>query len=70
MHLIEYFDLPPTTNNSTYVEWLDKVELKKSQLWKTLRTFDLTQLSRIGPNYDVNLLLVAIHFWEGLTYTI
>jgi hypothetical protein len=41
---------------------------KSSSLEKP-RNFNLIQLCKTGLDYDENLLLVAMHFWEGSTNT-
>jgi len=54
----------------TYLNWLKKVEAKKSQHWKDLGIFDLIQLLKTGLKFDETLLLTAMHFWEGSTNTL
>lgn len=57
------------TNQSDYLNWLNKVESKKWQIWKDQGLFDLIQLSKVGYAYSQNMLCDALHFWEGLTNT-
>ena len=52
-----------------FLNWLKKVELKKASVWKTLGIYNLIQISSTGLNYDENLMLVAMHFWESSTNT-
>ncbi|KAI5397964.1 hypothetical protein KIW84_063684 [Lathyrus oleraceus] len=46
-----------------------RVESQKRQFRKDQSLFDLIQISRVGPTYNQNMLLVALHFWEVLMDT-
>lgn len=63
------FQSSPSTNNPSYIKWLDMVQQKKEKLLKYQGIFDLIQLSRVGPRYNPHLLVVAIYFWESTTNT-
>jgi len=43
---------------------LNKVETKRGRFWKDIGIFDLIQLSREGPRYHNEMLIVALHFWN------
>jgi len=58
---------PKYENNDEYLCWLNKVEGKKGQFWKDIGIFDLIQLSRQGPRYHKEMLIVALHFWNTST---
>jgi len=55
---------PKHENNEEYISWLDKVERRKGQFWKDIGIFDLIQLSRQGPKYHNEMIIVALHFWN------
>lgn len=56
-------------NQSNYLNWLNKVEYKKGQVWKDQGLFDLIKLSKAGHVYNHDMFLVSLHFWEGSTNT-
>lgn len=62
------FRSSPSTNNEIYINWLNIVEKKKGKKWKNQGIFDLIQLSRTVLRYNVNMLIVALYFWESSTY--
>lgn len=45
-----------------YLAWLTKVEKKKSQVWKNMGIFDITQLSKVGPRYNQAMLITTLYF--------
>lgn len=53
------FRSSPLSNDSQdYLAWLAKVEKKKAPFWKEMSIFDLIELSKVGPTYCPNMLLV------------
>jgi len=58
---------PRYENNERYLCSLDKMEKQKSQFWKVMGIFDLIQLSRQGPKYHSEMIIVALHFWNPST---
>jgi len=58
---------PKYENNGKYICWLNKVEGKKGRFWKDIGIFDHIQLSRQGPRYHKEMLIVAFHFWNSST---
>jgi len=44
--------------------WLDKMEKQKGQFWKEMGIVDLIQLSRQGPKYHSEIIIVVLHFWN------
>lgn len=59
------FRFSPYTNQLNYINWLNKVESQKGQFWKDQGLLDLIQISRVGPTYNQNMFLVALHILEG-----
>lgn len=53
-----------TINDESYINWLEKIEKKKEQIEKDHGTYDLIQLSRTGPKYNLDILISAHYFWE------
>lgn len=45
------------------------MEKKKWDAWKNQGIFDLIQMSRFGPGYNVTMLIVVFWFWESSTNT-
>jgi len=43
------------------------MEKQKGQFWKEMGIFDLTQLSRQGPTYHSEMIIVALNFWNPST---
>lgn len=60
---------PPTKKHEDYILWLNKIELKKSEFWKERGIFELIQLSRTGPAYFQNMIVISLYFWESTTNT-
>lgn len=55
------------TQEKECIQWLDKVESKKAQLWKKQGIFDLMQLSRVGPTYSSYMLISILQFQQSST---
>lgn len=53
----------PYTNQKEYIQWLNKVELKKAKVWKKQGLFNLIQLSRVYPIFEPSLK-VDILLWR------
>lgn len=58
---------PTFKHPSNYISWLEKVEWKKSQVWKYLGIYDLIQLSKVGPSYYQSMMVASLYFWESTT---
>lgn len=54
---------------SDYLGWLEKIEKKKSQVWKEVGIFDLIQLSKVGPCYCQTMLVSSLYFWDNTHHT-
>lgn len=63
------FRSSPSTNNPSYIKWLDRVQQRKERVWKDQGIFDLIQLLRVGPKYNPHMLVVVIFFLESTTNT-
>lgn len=66
---LRMFRSSPTINNEAYINWSNKVEKKKEQIWESQGIYHLIQLSRTGPKYNTNMLISSLYFWEGSTNT-
>ena len=60
---------PKHENNEDYHCWSNKVEKSKGQFWKDIGIFDLIQLSRQGPKYHNEMIIVSLHLWNPSTNT-
>lgn len=56
------FRSTPPSQNKDYIVWLDKVQNKRKKQWEDLGIFDVIQLSRTDPKYNLILLFVSIFF--------
>ncbi|CAJ2663131.1 unnamed protein product [Trifolium pratense] len=59
----------PYYGNSLYLTWLDRIEQSFGKFWKDYGIFELIQFSRIGPKYQPEMLIAAMHFFEKSTNT-
>ncbi|XP_045809919.1 uncharacterized protein LOC123904282 [Trifolium pratense] len=59
----------PYYGNSLYLTWLDRMEQSFGKFWKDYGIFELIQFSRIGPKYQPEMLIAAMHFFEKSTNT-
>lgn len=60
---------PSVNDTLIYLKWLEKVETQKSHICRKLGIFNLIQLSKTMLEYDENLILAAMYFWESSTNT-
>ena len=51
----------PTT---TYLDWLNKIQAIKGELWKRMDIFDLIQLSRVPIWYSTPMLWASLYFFN------
>lgn len=61
------FRSAPLTQSKYYLAWLNKVDGKGQNQWEDLGIFVMIQISRVGPRYNLTMLLASIFFWEGST---
>lgn len=54
---------------SDYLGWLEKIEKKKSQVWKEMGIFNLIQLSKVRPGYCQTMLVSSLYFWDSIHHT-
>lgn len=54
---------------SDYLGWLEKIDKKKSQVWKEMDIFDLIQLSKVRPGYCHTMLVSSLYFWDSTHHT-
>lgn len=64
------FRSAPKVEHPEYIVWLDKIQAKKAAIWEEQNIFNLIQLSRYGPKYDILLILAALHFWDSTTHSL
>jgi hypothetical protein len=63
------FRSAPYYGNEGYLEWLDRVQVGYGDFWKDAGLYELIQLSRVGPQYQQEMIIAAMHFFEGSTNT-
>lgn len=59
----------PTPGNKEYLVWLNKVQFKRHDQWRSVGIFDLIQISKYAHRVNPCILLASLYFWEGLTNT-
>lgn len=64
-----YLPPPLEAPNSSYINWLNRMEKRRKALWKYLGIFDLIQLSRVHLKYNPTMLLSSMCFLESTTNT-
>ncbi|KAK2382187.1 hypothetical protein QL285_069735 [Trifolium repens] len=63
------FRSAPYYGNEDYIKWLNRVQIGYGDFWKDYGIYELIQLSRVGPKYQQEMLIVALHFFESSTNT-
>jgi hypothetical protein len=63
------FRSAPYYGNEDYITWLDRVQVGYGEFWKYYGIYELIQLSRLGPKYQQEMLIAALHFFESSTNT-
>jgi hypothetical protein len=63
------FRSAPSIPNKHYLPWLDRVEKEYKEYWQSYGIYDLIQLSRYDPQYQPELLIATMHFYEKSTNT-
>lgn len=58
-------DIPLAKDPEPYYSWLAKVESKKAQFLKDLGIFVLVQLSQTGLEYNQEMLMASLYFWDA-----
>lgn len=58
-----------TPGNKEYLAWLNKVQHKRQDQWRSVGIFDLIQVPRYAHRVNPLMLLVSFYFWEGSTNT-
>lgn len=56
-----------TPGNKEYLAWLNKVQRKRKDQWRSAGIFDLIQVSRYTHRVNPCMLLASLYFWEGST---
>lgn len=59
----------PTPENKEYLAWLNKVQRKRQDQWRSAGIFDAIQISRYAHRVNPCMLLASMYFWEGSTNT-
>lgn len=60
----------PPHGKEEYMVWLNKVQRKRQDQWRSARIFDLIQVSRYAHRVNPCMLLASLYFWEGSTNTL
>ncbi|KAK2409177.1 serine/threonine-protein phosphatase 7 long form protein [Trifolium repens] len=63
------FRSAPYYGNEGYLEWLDRVQVGYGDFWKDSGIYELIQLSRVGPQYQQEMIIATMHFFESSTNT-
>jgi hypothetical protein len=63
------FRSAPYYGNEGYLEWLYRVQVGYGEFWKDSGIYELIQLSRVGPQYQQEMIIAAMHFFESSTNT-
>jgi hypothetical protein len=63
------FRSAPYYGNEDYIAWLDRVQVGYGDFWKDSGIYELIQLSRVGPKYQQEMIIAAMHFFESSTNT-
>jgi hypothetical protein len=63
------FRSAPYYGNEGYLEWLDRIQGAYGDFWKDFGIYELIQLSRVGPPYQQEMIIAAMHFFESSTNT-
>jgi hypothetical protein len=63
------FRSAPYYGNEDYIKWLDRVQIGYGDFWKDYGIYELIQLSTVGPKYQQEMLIAALHFFESSTNT-
>lgn len=63
------FRFIPTPGNKEYMAWLNKVQRKCQDQWRSAWIYDLIQISRYAYRVNPCMLLASLYFWEGSTNT-
>jgi hypothetical protein len=63
------FRSAPYYGNEDYITWLDRVQVGYGAFWKDSGIYELIQLSRVGPKYQQEMIIAAMHFFESSTNT-
>lgn len=59
----------PTLGNKDYLAWLNKVQQKHQDQWRSVGIYELIQISRYAHRVNPCMLLASLYFWEGSTNT-
>lgn len=59
----------PTPGNKEYLAWINKVQRKHQDQWRSVEISDLIQISRYAHRVNPCMLLASLYFWEGSTNT-
>lgn len=59
----------PTLDDKEYLVWLNKVQRKRQDQWRSAGICDLIQISRYAHRVNPCMLLASLYFWKGLTNT-
>lgn len=63
--LAQVFRSAPPAPTKEYNAWLDKVQPQRKEQWENLDIYDMVEMSRTGPRYNLAMLLASIFLWEG-----
>lgn len=63
------FHSMPTPGNKEYLVWLNNVQRKRQDQWRSAGIFDLIQVSRYAHRVNPCMLLESLYLWEGSTMT-
>ncbi|PNX90588.1 hypothetical protein L195_g046713, partial [Trifolium pratense] len=64
-----FFRTEPYLRVANYIPWLNRVEKAYGDFWKEYGIFDFIQLSRMSLEYQPELLIAALHFFEKSSKT-